>query len=89
MNKTKIILWLLVLVCGLVLAVNALAANGFLIQRSVIAGGGQPAEGGSFRLNGTIAEPVAGNLSIDGSYGLHSGFWWKSGHTIFLPLVVR
>ena len=43
MNKTKIILWLLVLVCGLVLAVNALAANGFLIQRSVIAGGGQPA----------------------------------------------
>lgn len=66
----------LILVCGLVLAGGALAANGFAIPRSVIGGGGQQSTGGGYILNGTVGEPIASNLSLEATHGLSSGFWW-------------
>jgi hypothetical protein len=27
-------------------------------------------------LHGTVGEPIAGNLSLQTTYGLGSGFWW-------------
>jgi hypothetical protein len=90
MRKAKIILGLLILVCGLVLAGSALAADGFAIPRSVIGGGGQQSTGGGYILNSTVGEPIASDLNVGAIHGLSSGFWWPSGeYAVYLPLVVR
>lgn len=47
MRKTIAVVALLVLVCGLAVVGSVLAANGYLIRRSVIGGGGRRATGGS------------------------------------------
>lgn len=80
---------LLVTVIGLLGVGTVLAADSFVIGRSVIAGGGQEATGGDFILNGTIAEPIVGTLSLGATHGLSSGFWWPREYRVFLPLVVR
>jgi hypothetical protein len=88
--KKKAILVSLILVCGLVLAGSALAADGFAIPRSVIGGGGQQSTGGGYILNGTVGEPIASDLSLEAAHGLSSGYWWPSGeYAVYLPLVVR
>jgi hypothetical protein len=88
--KKKAILVSLILVCGLVLAGSALAADGFAIPRSVIGGGGQQSTGGGYILNGTMGEPIASDLSIGAAHGLSSGYWWAHGeYKVYLPLVVR
>ena len=87
MKYKKWIVVSLVLLSCLILVGNALTANGYLISRSVIAGGGQQASGDDFVLNGTIAEPIASDLSIGTTYGLRSGFWLNSNFQIYLPLV--
>ncbi|MFN2270303.1 MAG: hypothetical protein ACK2US_05675 [Anaerolineae bacterium] len=88
--KKKAILVSLILVCGLVLAGSALAADGFAIPRSVIGGGGQQSTGGGYILNGTVGEPIASDLSIEANHGLSSGYWWPPGeYAVYLPLVVR
>jgi hypothetical protein len=90
MVKRTCIAPLVVLVCVLLLAGGALAANGVAIERSVIAGGGERVTDGSlYVLDGTIGEPVASALTLDTSYGLGSGFWWPHEYRIFLPLVMR
>ena len=88
--KKKAILVSLILVCGLVLAGSALAADGFAIPRSVIGGGGQQSTGGGYILNGTVGEPIASDLSLEAAHGLRSGYWWPSReYAVYLPLVVR
>ena len=47
----------------------------FQIEKSVIAGGGGQTAGGTFTLDGTIAEPVAGTTSAGGTFELGGGFW--------------
>ena len=79
----------LVLVCALLLAGGVLAAGDFSISRSVIGGGGQPATGPGYMLHGTAGEPIAGDLSIPGTYSLSSGFWWPHRYSVYLPLALR
>jgi hypothetical protein len=90
MAKRRFIPLAVVLVCSLVLAGGALAANGFAIPRSVIGGGGQQVTGGGYILNGTVGEPIASDLT--GGHtgpGLSSGFWWPPGYEVYLPLDLK
>ena len=56
---------------------SALPQSGgtFVLQKSVIAGGGGGSLGGAFIVNGTIGQPVAGITSSGGVFGLSGGFW--------------
>ena len=47
----------------------------FVIEKSVIAGGGGTAAGGIFSLDGTIGESFAGTSSSGGVFSVNSGFW--------------
>ena len=47
----------------------------FTITKSVIAGGGGRTTGGTFTLDGTIGQSVAGTNSTGGTFSLISGFW--------------
>jgi hypothetical protein len=90
LTKKRFATLVLLLLCGLFLAGEVLALNGVAIQRSVIAGGGEPVTDGSlYRLNATIGEPIAGPLALATGYGLRSGFWWVPEYQVFLPLVLR
>lgn len=90
MRKETFTVALLIAICGLAVAGSVLAANGYLIRRSVIGGGGQEASGGGMVLNGTIAEPIASDLQVGAAYGLSSGFWQPGqDRTVYLPIVQR
>ena len=89
MAKKTLILVVAVWVCGLALAGSVLASNGFAIPRSVIGGGGQRGTGGGYILNGTVGEPVAGDLNVGTTYDGSSGFWWPRRHRAYLPLVLK
>src|SRR5688572_927579 len=62
------------LVC---LSSMSLAQSGgqFTITKSVIAGGGGRATGGTFTVDGTIGQSVAGGPSTGATFTLISGFW--------------
>ena len=47
----------------------------FVIEKSVIAGGGGQTVGGAFTLDGTIGETVGGTTSTGGTFALGGGFW--------------
>ena len=88
--RKKAFLVSLILVCGMVLAGSALAADGFAIPRSVIGGGGQQSTGGGYILDGTVGEPIASDLNVGAVHGLSSGYWWPPGeYAVYLPLVLR
>lgn len=81
---------LCIAICGLAVVGSVLGANGFAIPRSVIGGGGQQATGGGYVLNGTLGEPIAGELHVGPTYGLSPGFWHPTqARIIYLPLVLR
>jgi len=67
----------LVTVTLFVLSIPAVAQSGgsFTITKSVIAGGGGRAAGGTFIVNGTIGQPLAGGPSNGGTFSVTSGFW--------------
>ena len=67
------------------LSVAALSQSGgnFTMNKSVIAGGGGHASGGSFVVDRTIGQSVAGTTSTGGSFSLGSGFW--GGGSAMLP----
>lgn len=54
----------------------------FLIEKSVIAGGGGSAAGGTFLLDGTIGQSLAGTSSSGGMFSVGSGFWASSAASI-------
>jgi hypothetical protein len=97
MKKAKVVLGLLILVCGLALAGGVLAANGSVIERSVFGSGGERVTGGGlYILDGTLGEPIASDVALGTNYGLSSGYWWPRGPSgpsgpscVYLPLVVR
>jgi hypothetical protein len=93
MMRRRFVALSILLVCGLFLLGSVLAANGVVVQRSVIGGGGGPVTDGSlYILNGTVSEPIAGAIAVGGNYGLGSGFWWAgeaSESEIYLPLVLK
>src|SRR5438876_1482508 len=65
------------------LAVMTLSQSGgsFVIQKSVIAGGGDRSSGGTFIVDGTIGQNLAGVQSTGGTFDLRSGFWGGGGAT--------
>lgn len=79
-----------VVLLGLLLAASTLAAGAPAVDRWVIAGGGGHVEAGSYALDGTIGQAVAGSASA-GTYDLCSGFWCNVGGEwrLHLPLVLR
>jgi hypothetical protein len=55
-------------------------------------------DGSLYILNGTVSEPIAGVVAVEGNYGLGSGFWWPlepggpggpGGFRVYLPLVLK
>lgn len=60
-----------------IISVSAFAQSGgvFVIEKSVIAGGGGTVMGGGFTLDGTIGQSVAGTTSNGGTFELGGGFW--------------
>jgi hypothetical protein len=92
MKRAKVVAGLLILVCGLALVGGVLAASGPVVERSVFGSGGERVTDGSlYVLDGTMGEPIAGDVAPETSYGLGSGYWWprELGSTVYLPLVVR
>jgi hypothetical protein len=62
---------------GLLCSTAGIAQSGgtFTITKSVIADGGGRATGGTFTVDGTIGQSVAGGPSTGGTFSLASGFW--------------
>ncbi len=77
MKKTNRVVCLFILAALASPAVPVAAQSGgsFLIEKSVIAGGGGQTIGGTFTLDGTIGEHLAGTTSTGGTFELGSGFW--------------
>src|SRR5438309_6053612 len=57
------------------LASLAQSGGTFTITKSVIATGGGSASGGTFSMDGTIGQSLAGTTSAGGTFSLQSGFW--------------
>lgn len=75
--KTRIIkLMAVYLVLFLSIIAPAQTGGTFEITQSVIAGGGgQQSAGGTFSIDGTIGQPLAGNGLIGSPFSVTSGFW--------------
>jgi hypothetical protein len=85
-RKTGIFVALIVLP---LIAATASAPTALTMQKHVIGGGGGHSEAGSFVLNGTAGQAVAGTVS-SAPYELCAGFWCGMGqYEIYLPLVLR
>lgn len=72
--KSKLFSFLLVLT----LAFSAVAqtGGGYNLSHNVIAsGGGSNSTNGTFRVDGTTGQPLAGTVSTGGSFNLRAGFW--------------
>jgi hypothetical protein len=66
---------------SLCLCISSVAQSGgqFTVTKSVIAGGGGRVSGGTFTLDGTIGQPVAGTQSTGANFSLIAGFWGGGG----------
>ena len=89
MNRVQVLGGVLIVACGLIIVGSALAAGGFAIPRHVCGSGGQRVTGGSYILDGTLGEPIAGNVIVGNEYGLGSGYWWPPVFDVYLPVVLR
>jgi hypothetical protein len=69
------------LVTGVVLARGAIT---YAIGWRVIAGGGGPAQSGSYRLNGTVGQGVVGS-STGANYQQGAGYWYGIAGATPLP----
>jgi hypothetical protein len=94
MNRRKVIVLSVALLCCLLLVGVALAQSSasYDLSWNVIAGGGGPISGGGYAINSTIGQPVVG-VAKDMSYELCSGFWCGAAvaveYKIYLPVVLR
>ncbi len=81
---------LLILVVLLLVAGSALAANGLAIPRQLIGGGGGSVQDGSFALQGSIGQAVAGGVGHE-AFHVGAGFWQEQARRYqrYLPLVVK
>ena len=94
MKKTALISLVMLFVL-LAFGTVVLAQSGYLLNRGVIAGGGDRLQSGSYSLTGTSGQPEAGQALANGNYSLQGGFWPGSNpviplsHKIFLPVINR
>ncbi|AVP97441.1 hypothetical protein C7S18_09635 [Ahniella affigens] len=74
----------LIVLVGAITAADAVPPSGgsYVMQREVIAGGGQSVSGGTYILVGTVGQSAAQSASIGGTFQLASGF-----HTPRVPAV--
>ena len=89
--RTKIVIALAALLCGLVAAGVAWANGTPSINWWVIGGGGGHAEAGIYTLDATIGQPVVG-VATDTGYELCSGFWCgvvAVEYKIYLPIIMK
>lgn len=86
MKQCKTVVLLVILIGGLLVTgvVLARGAISYAIGWRVIAGGGGPAQSGSYRLNGTVGQGVVG-LSTGLSYQLGAGYWYGIAGATPLP----
>ncbi len=56
-------------------AVNAQSGGSYSVTQSVIGGIGGNSTGGSYELDGTGGQPLAGGDSTGGGYGVAGGYW--------------
>ena len=59
--------------------VAAQSGGTFVIEKSVIAGGGGRGAGGQFVIDGTVGQHLAGASSSGGGFAVNGGFWGGSG----------
>lgn len=71
-------------------AASAASILALQVERHVIAGGGGHVAQGSFALDGTIGQPLAGVVS-NSPYKLCAGFWCgrPTFGPVYIPLVLR
>lgn len=74
-NKTTLIL--MIILCAFVSTRAQVAGNPpYTLEQSVIAsGGGQGSAGGSFSIDGTIGQAIAGTNSTNSPFTVQGGFW--------------
>ena len=51
------------------------SGGNFVVQKSVISGGGGQASSGVYSVDSTISQAVGGTMSSGGSFGVGGGFW--------------
>src|SRR4051812_18476022 len=73
--KNEIIVTVSFIVLFLAGGVLAQSGGGFTITKSVIAGGGGRSTGGTFSIDSTIGQSIAGTPSSGATFTLISGFW--------------
>ena len=90
MDRQKIVVLSLVLLCSLVAAGVAWADGTPTISWSVIGGGGGRLETSPYILDGTIGQPIVGQAASL-PYELCAGFWCQvaAQYRVYLPLVLR
>jgi len=76
-NKTRFYTLVFAAVSILAVSITALPQSGgpYVIQQSVIAGGGAGASGGPYSLCGTAGQSVAGQTATNSLTSDHAGFW--------------
>jgi len=86
---------ILVIVAGLLLGMlllttATLADGGYDLPWSVLGGGGGSLGNGGITLDGTVGQPVVGQVSVS-SYALCTGFWCGAAgeYRVYLPVVLR
>ncbi len=86
MKRATLLAWLALLL----LAGAALAQGTLAIPWSVIGGGGGHAKAGAISLDGTLGQPVVGQIG-NLPHALCAGYWCGAGaeYRIYLPLVLR
>ncbi len=77
-----------VVLFGLAGTVLAGGGGGTYISRYVFSGGGQEVQAGNYTLNGSIGQPIAGQVGT-GSLSLCSGYWCNAYYEVYLPVVIR
>ena len=91
MNRKHAFMTLLVaaLLLAASLGIVVLAAGTLIIDRWVIGGGGGHSEAGSYVLDATVGQAVAG-VTSNAPYELCAGFWCgMERYKVFLPLVLK
>ena len=75
MRKVSLIFASFIVAVVMTAGVRPQSGGTFVIEKSVIAGGGQQSANGNYTVTGTIGQPLAGTLSSGATYSLRGGFW--------------
>jgi|YNPBryulayer2012_1023412.scaffolds.fasta_scaffold00493_10 hypothetical protein len=84
------LLLILILLLTVAIGVSAQTGDSYDLTWSTIGSGGGHAEAGSYTLDGTIGQPIVGQVASH-PYDLCVGFWCGgvTGLRLYLPLVLR